>query len=509
MNNQNQIDGLFNINKSNEKIDYNYKTKANNTKNKSVNLSRKFNKGKIFKNINPKNKSNIFKYSFKKIEENNIKPLNLQLTEDRSKYSNIPKSDSNINLTYSKIADKKKKPINIKNYFESRNSKYIDILKTEKKSLFNKKIKINKNIIKSNIIKDVDNKRNKRLFSTEIDEDNSNTNNTTNLNMNIFNNINNSNINLNSQNRNSYSNRNYSTDNYNKNTNKLDPLIIPEEDMIFEEMKNYQCFKYFSKESLIKTGVPFIYINMDMNTIRNNLINVKQNNDNDIFENSEKLKNIIKRGNEQLILNKKEKPISKEKKKEIIEKVYRVETSPDFYKNIEKLKQKKKKKLKGYQNNFLKVVKNNITDEHYDSLKNKFIKIRDIAGEKYNNNFKFLREIEKNEEGVIKNINELHNNYMKFFATKNINKLFVKSIGPKIKLPEIKFIKTAKKRQIFDDFKINKKNKKRNFMNFKKYINKTNTHFNKNTFNNIQNKDKSSFSHTNYNQFKSYSSKNL
>ena len=507
--NQNQIEKLFNINKTNEKIDINFKSITNNAKNKSINYERKFDKGKIFRNINSKNKSNIFKYSFKKIEKNKLKPFDIQLTEDRTQNSNILKSDSNIDLTSSKIVDKEKKPTNIINSFESRNNNFIELSKTDKKSLFNKKIRINKNAINSNIIKEENNKRNEKLFSTEIEEDNSNTNNTTNINMNIFNNINNANINSNSQNRNSYSNRNYSTDNNNKNKNKLDPLIIPEEDMIFEEMKNYKCFKYFTRESLIKTGVPFIYINMDMNNIENYLIFDKKNNDNDILENNEKLKSLIDRGNEQFILNKKEKPLSNEKKKEIIEKVYRIETSPDFYENIEKLKQKKKKKLKGYQNNFLKLVKNNITDEHYDTLKNKFNKIRDISGGKYNTNYKFLREIEKNEEGIIKNINELHNYYMKFFATKNINKLFIKSIGPRIKLPEIKFIKTVKKRPILDDIKINKKTKKRNFINLKKYISKTNTEFNKNTFDNIQNKEKNSFSFTNYNQFKSFSSKKL
>ena len=45
-------------------------------------------------------------------------------------------------------------------------------------------------------------------------------------------------------------------------------LLIPKEDMIFEEMKNYKCFKYFTKESLARTSVPFIYINMNMNTTK-------------------------------------------------------------------------------------------------------------------------------------------------------------------------------------------------------------------------------------------------
>ena len=194
----------------------------------------------------------------------------------------------------------------------------------------------------------------------------------------------------------------------------------------------------------------------------------------------------------------------KKKEKKFYQIYLRVPTSPDIYKRIEIMKGKKdKKKLKNYQNNFLKIVKHNITNKYYESLKDKFLEIRNAAEGKYHTNLKFLKEIEKNEENVINNINELCSKYKKYLAKKKVNKLFAKSIGPRLKLPSIKFIQLTKKNFFAGDEKNNKTKKKFSHTNIKNYMNKTSVKFNKDK-NNLLIQDKSKdnlFSSTNYNKF--------
>ena len=48
--------------------------------------------------------------------------------------------------------------------------------------------------------------------------------------------------------------------------------------MIFEEMKKYKCYKYFTKDALNKTSVPFIYIDMNMNPNKPIINEVNKNN---------------------------------------------------------------------------------------------------------------------------------------------------------------------------------------------------------------------------------------
>jgi hypothetical protein len=287
--------------------------------------------------------------------------------------------------------------------------------------------------------------------------------------------------------------------------------------MIFEEMKKYKCFKYFTKEALNKTNVPFIYIDMNMNPNKPIINEISKNNNMYISLRDNKfLQKMIKNGKDKAFLSKRyKKDITEEKKKELLDKIYRVKTAPDIYKRIEIMKGKKnKKKLKNYQNNFLKLVKHNITNKYYESLKDKFNEIRECAEGKYITNFKFIKEIEKKEEKYINNINEICQKYKKFFANKNVNKIFIKSIGPRLKLPKIDFVQIIKKNCFSQEEKDNKNKKKRNFINLKKYMNKTTNKFYKKVFENEKNKNNNNyFSSTNYNKFnnniKSYSVKNM
>ena len=235
--------------------------------------------------------------------------------------------------------------------------------------------------------------------------------------------------------------------NINENQEKENALLIPKEDLIFEEIKNYKCFKYFTKESLLRTSVPFIYINMNMNTTKNLQPKKHKSNNNNFNRNPFQINfnNNIKQFIEydDLFLSKKKQIyFSKEKEKEILDNVYRTPSGKDMYEKISNIKRKKeKKKLKNYQLNFLKIMKHNITDKYYEDLKDKFDEIRHIAGGKYKNNYKFIKEVEKNEEKVIKNINKTYENFMKFSTKRKFRNFFSKPGTSKLELPQIKFEK--------------------------------------------------------------------
>ena len=348
-----------------------------------------------------------------------------------------------------------------------------------------------------------------KLFATEICLENTNEHSKLNSNINT-NNYTYNNYLHNKSNAHLDSKKNLSTeiDKY-SNNNYEDPLLIPKEDLIFEEIKKYKCFKYFTQEELNKTGAPFIYIQMNMNPNKD-LKNTNKNNygykalNDKIF-----LQKLVKSGKDKIFLSKRyNKDLTNERRKEILDNIYKIKTAPDLYKRIEYVKSKKdRKKLKNYQNNFLKLVKHNITNKYYESLKDKFCEIRDVAEGKYNTNFKFIKEIEKNEENAINNINEICNKYKKYFAHKNMNKLFVKSVGPRLKLPKIKFIKITKKDYFSDDEKINKIKKKNKLFKNRKYMSKTCNKFIKDISNNESYKVKDvMLSKTNYNGFKNLKS---
>ena len=270
-------------------------------------------------------------------------------------------------------------------------------------------------------------------------------------------------------------------------TKKENPLSIPKEDMIFEEIKNYKCFKHFTKEALSKTSVPFIYINMNMNTTKKappkkkNKENPYQINFNNNIKKFIEFDDVFLNKNNQIFF-------TEEKKKDILNNVYRVPTAEDMYEKINLIKSKKdKKKLKSYQYNFLKVVKHNITDKYYEDLKEKFSEIRKIAEGKYKNNSRFIREFEKNEEKVIKNINRDYESFIKFARRKSIRDILGKSRKTDLDLPQIKFEKVVKEEN-FALFK-NKmnKNKKSNFISLSesKGMNRTSIRFKKESFSNL------------------------
>ena len=160
-----------------------------------------------------------------------------------------------------------------------------------------------------------------------------------------------------------------------------------------------------------------------------------------------------------------------------------------MYEKINLIKLKKdKKKLKNYQYNFLKVVKHNITDKHYEELKERFDEIRQIADGKYKNNHKFIREFEKNEEKVIKNINREFESFMKYATRKSIRNILGKSDKSRIDLPQIKFEKIINDDNIsLVKNKIDKKRKSNISLSESKNMNRTSIKFIKNNSNNMSN----------------------
>ena len=280
-------------------------------------------------------------------------------------------------------------------------------------------------------------------------------------------------------------------------TKEENALLIPKEDLIFDEMKNYKCFKYFTKESLERTSVPLIYINMDMNTTKKPPKKNRNKNPYQINFNND-VKKFIEY--DDVFLSKQKKIYyDDEKKKKILNDIYKVPKDEDMYDKINSFKLKKdKKKLKNYQYYFLKLVKHNINDKYYDDLRNKFNEIRNIAEKKYKTNFKFIKEIEKNEEKVIKNINKTYENFMKFSSRRTISKLLNKIGESKIDLPQIKFEKIINN-DISPIKKENQKNEKSTLISLSenKNMNRTSIKIKKKSLFNINNINSFSFNKNN------------
>ena len=509
INDKNQT--LFNINKIKEEFENKYIFSIMPSIKEDIDKDLDLSSYKSQTNIKEeeKNESNSFRKSMINIKisnKNSSNPLNTLVNEEDS-HKNIHKNFSSSNGKDFKIEKKIIKPFNLKNISKSKSIKFMNFTNNNLSKFSLYKNKPNINDIEIEKEEEMPTKL-KKIFSTEIYLDNTNTKENTKVNIDA--NIN-TNSNNNYQNK-KKSKRNLSLDNNSSLFNKKeeDPLLIPKEDMIFEEIKKYKCFKYFTKDELDKTGVPFIYIKMNMNP--NKTINTKEKNKSldKSLNDTRFLKKLLKTGKDKVFLSKRNnKDITDERKKEILENVYRIKTAPDFYKRIKTMKGKKdKKKLKNYQNNFLKIVKYNISNKYYESLKDKFSEIREVAEGKYSTNDKFIKEIEKNEENTINNINEICSRYKRFFATKNINKLFIKSIGPRLKLPKINFVQIAKRNFLSESKKSNNKlKKKRNLINLKKNLINGNNPLNKDSIQSSQNKD-ILFSATNYKKFNIFKSLN-
>ena len=203
----------------------------------------------------------------------------------------------------------------------------------------------------------------------------------------------------------------------NKNNNlepKINPLLIPEEDKIFNEMKKYLCFKYDQKE-LKKSHISKEPID-NVDSSKNLKIKILKNKSQTIDK--RKLNYLYLSNN---ILNKK---ISHIKKK------------------------KDRKNLTDYQNNLLNVIKPSISEDSYDLLKERLTDIRMINNIKYQNNYKKIKEIENKEEEIINEFNNTCGKCLSNFKRIRDNKEILFYTNLRIKLPFLNFVSCLKKQKI-------------------------------------------------------------
>ena len=222
--------------------------------------------------------------------------------------------------------------------------------------------------------------------------------------------------------------------NYKKKPPKIvNPLQIPEEDKIFDEMKKYLCYKYEKKR--LKT-----------------YDNKKEKDE----------KNMTKTKSEFKL--KKLKP--KLKTSDKIRLNYLYLSTNKISNKIHVIKQRKSKKdLITYQKNLLEVIKPSITDYSYMYLRDRLFNIRKKNEKKYQTNYKRLKEIETEEKDIIYQFNETCENFVR---TIKKEKEYLGGANYNVKLPKMNFVSCLQKNKNENDKYQNKKTKKFRIKNLKK-----------------------------------------
>ena len=222
--------------------------------------------------------------------------------------------------------------------------------------------------------------------------------------------------------------------NYKKKPPKIvNPLQIPEEDKIFDEMKKYLCYKYEKKR--LKT-----------------YDNKKEKDE----------KNMTKTKLEFKL--KKLKP--KLKTSDKIRLNYLYLSTNKISNKIHVIKQRKSKKdLITYQKNLLEVIKPSITDYSYMYLRDRLFNIRKKNEKKYQTNYKRIKEIETEEKDIIYQFNETCENFVR---TIKKEKEYLGWANYNVKLPKMNFVSCLQKNKNENDKYQNKKTKKFRIKNLKK-----------------------------------------
>ena len=202
--------------------------------------------------------------------------------------------------------------------------------------------------------------------------------------------------------------------NYKKRPPKItNPLQIPDEDKIFNEMKKYLCYKYESR--------------------RINTYNNKRIKDENKFSKTKSELKIKKIKNELKASDKIRLNYLYLKTNKISNKIYTI----------------KRKKLKNdlitYQKNLLEVIKPSISDYSYMYLKDRLFDIRKKDDKKYQNNYQKIKAIESEEKEIINQFNETCEKCEKQFKKVKADKEILNSVDMDIKLPTMTFISCFKK----------------------------------------------------------------
>ena len=201
---------------------------------------------------------------------------------------------------------------------------------------------------------------------------------------------------------------------YKKKPPKItNPLQIPEEDEIFDEMKKYLCYKYETKRS---------------NTYDNTKIKEEQK--------SSKIKSEFK--------IKKIKPQLKTADTKRLNFLYL--STNKISNKIYVIKSKKSNNdLITYQKNLLDVVKPSLSDYSYMYLKDRLYDIRKKNSKKYQNNYRRLKEIELEEKDIVDRFNETCEKFIKQFKKVKEEKNILSFYNLDVKLPTMTFISCLKK----------------------------------------------------------------
>ena len=366
-----------------------------NNKNLKINFSNNINF-----NINTTFKNKPFKVFYSENKENALNTNNakMKLTRTITSYNskaNKLKSNNNIFSTNTDF--------NNHNYFQ-------------KKEVFQTPSQLNKNEEKSEISKSSE--KSSSIF--------------------ITNQINNNKYSDKEYKKISYKGLNGLIDNFG---NFIDPLIIPEEDKIFEELTkyNYLTERYNKK---YKADTLFKNILIEKKSDKNEKEKKKEKNNENKNENLKDIKNkIIKRNKNENknILNTFSKTFYKHnhfkitfENKDLLDTLYM--TSEDYFKKLNKIKRsKKEKKLNDYQSELLDLIKPTISIYGFNRLKDKFDDI------KRQNKVIKRWDIENLKKMIINDINYLYNKYLK---NENNKSNYFSKYSPKnfkLELPNIEF----------------------------------------------------------------------
>ena len=231
--------------------------------------------------------------------------------------------------------------------------------------------------------------------------------------------------------------------------NYIDPLVIPEEDKIFDELKKINSLterfkKKYKDNSLFKNIFgkkdEFKEKNYDIN-YNSKIIKEKKIKNNKIKRNKNNLYNFSK-----TFYNQNHFKITFEDK-DLLDTLYM--TSDEYFNKLNKIKKaKKKQKLNDYQNELLDLIKPVISLYGFERLKNKFGDIKILNEVKREWDFEYLKKIENNEEMIINDINFLYNKYL---TNENNKSNYFSKYNPKnfeLDLPNIEFKRVLK---IVDD----------------------------------------------------------
>ena len=203
---------------------------------------------------------------------------------------------------------------------------------------------------------------------------------------------------------------------YNTNKNNIpiivNPLLISEEDKIFDEMKKYLCFKYEKRRAKTKSKEQ-----------------KKHEKPKNSSSNTKKIKNKIQTTDK-------------------IKLDYLYINTIRINKKIRHIKKKKDKQdLTEYQNKLLDIIKPSISDYTYTHLKDRLIEIRLKNNKKYQYNLRNIKEIENKEEKIIEDFNKTCVKCLRTFRRVRAQKEVLHSTNLKIKLPLLNFISCLKKKK--------------------------------------------------------------